>query len=141
MEISDLPVVNACLNATSTVLLLIGYRFIRTGRRVAHKRIMLTALATSSLFLISYLVYHFHVGSVRFAGLGFIRGVYFAVLISHTILAASVPPLVIVTLVRALRERFDKHRLIARWTLPIWLYVSVTGVVVYVMLYRLYPPQ
>lgn len=135
MEISDLPAVNACLNATSAVLLLIGYRLIRTGRRVAHKRIMLTALVTSSLFLISYLVYHYHVGSVKFDGIGFIKGVYFTVLISHTMLAATVPPLVVVTLVRALRERFDKHRLIARWTLPIWLYVSVTGVVVYVMLY------
>ncbi len=119
---------------------MIGYRFIRTGRRMAHKRIMLIALATSSLFLISYLVYHYHVGSVKFVGTGLVRGVYFTVLISHTILAAAVPPLAIVTLARALRERFDKHRLIARWTLPIWLYVSVTGVVVYVMLYRLYPP-
>jgi putative membrane protein len=139
VEIADLPVVNACLNATSTVLLLIGYRFIRTGRRVAHKRTMLSALVTSSLFLISYLVYHYNVGSVRFTGTGVIRGVYFAILVSHTILAATVPPLAIVTLVRALRERFDKHRRIARWTLPIWLYVSITGVAVYVMLYRLYP--
>ena len=141
MGISDLPVVNACLNATSTVLLLIGYRFIRTGRRTAHKRTMLTALGTSSLFLISYLTYHYHVGSVRFTGEGAVRGIYFAILISHTILAATVPPLAIITLVRALRERFDKHRRIARWTLPIWLYVSVTGVVVYVMLYQLYPPM
>ena len=140
MGISDLPAVNACLNATSTVLLLIGYRFIRTGRKTAHKRTMLTALGTSSLFLISYLIYHYHVGSVRFTGEGTIRGIYFAILISHTILAATVPPLAIVTLVRALRERFDKHRRIARWTLPIWLYVSITGVAVYVMLYQLYPP-
>ena len=139
--ISDLPAVNACLNATSTVLLLIGYRFIRTGRKTAHKRTMLTALGTSSLFLISYLIYHYHVGSVRFTGEGTIRGIYFAILISHTILAATVPPLAIVTLVRALRERFDKHRRIARWTLPIWLYVSITGVAVYVMLYQLYPPS
>lgn len=141
MGISDLPAVNACLNATSTVLLLIGYRFIRTGRKTAHKRTMLTALGTSSLFLISYLIYHYHVGSVRFTGEGTIRGIYFAILISHTILAATVPPLAIVTLVRALRERFDKHRRIARWTLPIWLYVSITGVAVYVMLYQLYPPS
>lgn len=136
MGISDLPFVNACLNGTSTILLLIGYRFIRAGKRLAHKRTMLTALATSSLFLASYLVYHYHVGSVRFTGVGVMRVVYFAVLISHSILAVTVPPLAIVTLVRALRERFDKHRIIARWTLPIWLYVSFTGVVVYVMLYQ-----
>lgn len=140
MDISDLPLVNACLNATSTVLLLIGYRLIRTGKKTAHKRIMLTAVVTSSLFLISYLLYHYNVGSVRFTGIGFVRGLYFAVLISHTVLAATVPPLAIVTLVRALRKRFDRHRIIARWTLPIWLYVSFTGVIVYLMLYRLYPP-
>lgn len=140
MSIADLPLLNACLNATSTVLLLIGYSFIRSGNRVVHRRFMLTALVTSSLFLISYLVYHYHVGSVRFTGIGWVRGLYFTILVSHTLLAAAVPPLAIVTLVRALREQFDRHRVIARWTLPIWLYVSFTGVVVYVMLYRLYPP-
>ena len=98
---------------------------------------MLVALVTSSLFLLSYLVYHFHVASVRFQGVGTIRTVYFIVLLSHTILAMTVPPLAIITLVRALRERFDTHKRIARWTLPIWLYVSVSGVIVYVMLYRL----
>jgi uncharacterized membrane protein YozB (DUF420 family) len=101
---------------------------------------MVSALVTSGLFLISYLVYHYHVGSVKFTGVGWVRGLYFSILISHTILAVAVPPLAIVTLFRALREHFDKHRVIARWTLPIWLYVSVTGVVVYVMLYRLFPP-
>lgn len=141
MTISDLPIVNACLNATSTVLLLIGYRFIRSGNRIVHKRFMISALITSSCFLVSYLVYHYHVGSVRFAGTGWVRGFYFTILITHTILAAAVPPLAIVTLVRALRERFDRHRVIARWTLPVWLYVSVTGVAVYVMLYQLYPPM
>jgi uncharacterized membrane protein YozB (DUF420 family) len=140
MTISDLPILNACLNATSTVLLLIGYSFIRSGNRIAHRRFMLTAVVTSSLFLVSYLVYHYHVGSVKFTGVGWVRGVYFAILISHTVLAAAVPPLAIVTLVRALRERFDRHRVIAHWTLPIWLYVSVTGVAVYFMLYQLYPP-
>ena len=140
MSISDLPALNACLNATSAVLLLVGYRFIRLGKRIVHRRFMITALVTSSLFLISYLVYHYHVGSVRFTGTGWVRGLYFTILISHTVLAAAVPPLAIVTLVRALSKRFDRHRMIARWTLPIWLYVSVTGVAVYVMLYQLYPP-
>jgi uncharacterized membrane protein YozB (DUF420 family) len=140
MGIADLPLVNACLNATSTVLLLIGYGFIRVGNRRLHKRFMLTALVTSSLFLLSYLIYHYNVGSVKFTGTGSVRAAYFSILISHTILAMAVPPLAIVTLVRALRERFDRHRLIARWTLPIWLYVSFTGVIVYLMLYQLYPP-
>ena len=140
MGITDLPLVNACLNATSTALLLIGYSFIKAGNRRLHRRFMLTALVTSSLFLISYLTYHYNVGSVRFTGAGWVRGVYFTILISHTILAVAVPPLAIVTLVRALRERFDRHRLIARWTLPIWLYVSFTGVIVYLMLYQLYSP-
>ncbi len=139
MGISDLPLLNACLNATSTIFLLIGYRFIRTGRRSLHKRFMIAALTTSSVFLISYLVYHYNVGSVKFTGEGWVRVVYFSILISHTILAASVPPLAIVTLVRALRERFDRHRVIARWTFPIWLYVSVTGVIIYIMLYQLFP--
>ena len=140
MSIGDLPLVNACLNATSTFLLLSGYWLIRSGNRTAHKRVMITALATSSLFLISYLVYHYNVGSVRFTGQGWARTLYFAVLGSHTILAITVPPLAIITLVRALSDRFDRHRKIARWTLPIWLYVSVTGVVVYVMLYQVYRP-
>jgi putative membrane protein len=140
MGIADLPLVNAWLNATSTALLLIGYGFIKSGNGRLHKRFMLIALVTSSLFLLSYLTYHYNVGSVRFTGAGWVRGVYFAILISHTILAMAVPPLAIVTLVRALRERFDRHRLIAKWTLPIWLYVSFTGVIVYLMLYQLYPP-
>jgi len=141
MGIADLPFVNACLNATSTALLLIGYGFIKAGNKRLHRRFMLTALVTSSLFLISYLTYHYNVGSVRFTGTGWVRGLYFGILISHTILAVAVPPLAIVTLVRALRERFDRHRVIARWTLPIWLYVSFTGVIVYLMLYQLYSPM
>lgn len=140
MGISDLPLVNAILNATSMALLLIGYSFIKAGNRRLHKRFMFSALVISSLFLASYLIYHYVVGSVRFTGTGWVRGVYFTILISHTILAVAVPPLAIVTLVRALRERFDRHRVVARWTLPIWLYVSFTGVIVYLMLYQLYPP-
>ncbi len=140
MSLTDLPHLNALLNFTSTVFLLLGYYFIRQKRKVLHKRMMITALIASCLFLISYLVYHSNVGSVRFTAQGTVRTVYFAILISHTILAAAVPPLAIITLVRALRERFDKHKRIARWTLPVWLYVSATGVIIYLMLYRLYPP-
>jgi uncharacterized membrane protein YozB (DUF420 family) len=133
----DLPNLNAVLNATSAVLLLTGWWLIRRGRRVAHRRAMLAALATSSLFLVSYLAYHFEVGSVRFTGQGLIRTVYFAILISHTVLAVAIVPLVLVTLARALRGRFEAHRSLARITLPLWLWVSVSGVVVYWMLYRL----
>lgn len=140
MSISDLPLINAILNATSTIFLLLGYYFIRNKKKQLHRKMMLTALTTSALFLICYLIYHYNVGSVKFTGQGTVRTVYFTVLITHTVLAASVPVLAVITLVRALRERFDKHKVIARWTLPIWLYVSVTGIVVYLMLYRLYPP-
>jgi uncharacterized membrane protein YozB (DUF420 family) len=132
------PVINATLNGTSAVLLYVGHRFIKRGKMAAHRALMIAALVTSSLFLTSYLYYHAHVGSVRFQGQGWSRPVYFAILISHTILAAVIVPLVIITLTRALRERFDKHRAIARWTYPIWLYVSVTGVVIYFMLYHLF---
>lgn len=137
MTLRDLPTLNAALNATSAVLLALGWILIRAGRRDAHKRAMVAALVCSSLFLASYLVYHAQVGSVRFRGQGPVRTVYFAILISHTILAVTVVPLVLVTLVRALQARFDRHRRIARITLPIWGYVSVTGVIVYWMLYRL----
>jgi putative membrane protein len=139
MSVYDLPLLNAFLNTTSTVLLLIGYTFIRQKRVSLHRGFMIAALCTSVLFLIFYLIYHYNVGSVRFTGQGAIRPFYFTVLISHTILAAAVPPLAIITLSRALRSRFDKHRRIARWTLPIWLYVSVTGVLIYILLYQLYP--
>ena len=130
------PVINATLNGTSGVLLLIGRSLIKHGRMAAHRAVMITALISSSLFLTSYLYYHYHVGSVRFQGQGWSRPVYFTILISHTIFAIVVVPLVIVTLVRALRDRFASHRAIARWTFPLWLYVSVTGVIVYFMLYR-----
>jgi uncharacterized membrane protein YozB (DUF420 family) len=130
------PVINATLNGTSAVLLLAGRWQIKRGRMAAHRVFMLAAVCTSTLFLASYLYYHWHVGSVHFQGQGWSRPVYFTILISHTILAVTILPLVIITLSRALRERFDQHRAIARWTFPLWLYVSCTGVIVYFMLYH-----
>jgi uncharacterized membrane protein YozB (DUF420 family) len=138
MSIADLPALNAILNATSATLLVIGYRLIRRGRVQQHRRVMLSAFTASTLFLISYLVYHANVGSRPFPGHGAIRVVYFAILISHVVLAAVIVPMALITLLRALRERFDRHVRIARWTLPIWLYVSVTGVIVYLMLYQMF---
>ena len=138
MEIADLPALNASLNALASVFLVTGYILIRSGRRDAHKRCMLLALATSALFLISYVVYHANAGSVPFRGTGAIRLVYFAVLIPHVILAATILPLALLTATRGLRGDYGRHVRIARWTLPLWLYVSVTGVVVYLMLYHLY---
>jgi uncharacterized membrane protein YozB (DUF420 family) len=136
LGIHDLPAVNATLNATAAVLLVTGYVLIRRRRWRAHRIVMLSALVCSLLFLTSYLVYHAHVGSVHFPGTGAARSIYFAILISHTLLAATVPVLAGITVVRAYRRKFDRHKRIARWTLPIWLYVSVTGVVVYWMLYQ-----
>jgi uncharacterized membrane protein YozB (DUF420 family) len=135
--VQDLPAVNAVLNLTAASLLVCGYALIRRGRKQTHRRVMIAAFIASTLFLVSYLVYHAQVGSVRFQKTGAIRAVYLSILFTHTVLAAAVPPLAILTLSRGLRGRFDRHRRIARWTLPIWLYVSVTGVVVYWMLYRL----
>ena len=135
-SVRDLPTVNAVLNATAAVLLVVGYRLVRARRITAHRRVMLSAFGCSVLFLVGYLVYHAQVGSTRFPGTGAARTVYLTILVSHTVLAAAVPVLALVTLSRALAGRFDRHRRIARWTLPIWLYVSVTGVVVYWMLYR-----
>ena len=132
------PVIDASLNGTSAVLLVIGRSFIKHGKMAAHRLVMLAALASSTLFLISYLYYHYHVGSVHFQGKGIWRPLYFTLLTSHTILAIVIVPMVIITLSRALRERFDKHRRIARWTFPLWLYVSVTGVMVYFMLYQIF---
>lgn len=133
----DLPAVNAALNATASVLLVLGYALIRRRHIQAHQRVMIAAFTVSVLFLASYLVYHSQVGSVRFQRTGAIRTVYLSILLTHTVLAAAVPVLAILTLRRALRGRFDRHRRLARWTLPVWLYVSVTGVVIYVMLYRM----
>src|SRR5215467_6360037 len=132
---------NASLNGLSAVLLAGGYLAIRRGKRETHKRFMISAFVVSSAFLASYLLYHYRVGSVRFTGEGWIRPIYFAILTSHTILAAVIVPMILVTLRRAWTQRFDKHRVIARWTLPLWFYVSVTGVIVYVLLYQLYPPR
>lgn len=133
------PTLNAALNATSALFLVVAYRAIRRRDVERHRRWMLAASATSALFLASYLVYHAQVGSVRFLGTGPGRTVYFAVLLSHTVLAVVVLPLVLRTLFLGLKRRDDRHRRLAKWTFPIWLYVSVTGVVVYVMLYHLYP--
>lgn len=136
MTVHDLPAVNATLNALSGLLLLAGYLLIRARRIEPHRRCMLAAFATSALFLACYLVYHYEVGSVPFTRQGIVRPIYFSILITHVVLAAAVPPLALVTLSRGLQARYAKHRAIARWTLPIWLYVSVTGVLVYVLLYQ-----
>jgi uncharacterized membrane protein YozB (DUF420 family) len=138
MTVEDLPTLNATLNGISAVFLSVGYGFIRRKDVRRHKACMLTAFAMSILFLISYVVYHAQVGSKPFPGQGMIRAIYFTVLIPHVILAAAIVPLALITLSRGLSNRFDAHRRIARWTLPIWLYVSVTGVMVYLMLYRIY---
>ncbi|MEX1129078.1 MAG: DUF420 domain-containing protein [Vicinamibacterales bacterium] len=138
MQLTDLPAVNATLNGISAVLLMIGYVLVRQRKLEQHRRVMIAAFSTSVLFLICYVIYHANVGSRRFPGQGPVRSVYFFVLITHIVLAALVPPMAIITLSRGLRARYDTHRRIARWTLPIWLYVSVTGVIVYVMLYRMF---
>ncbi|MDE0166998.1 MAG: DUF420 domain-containing protein [Bryobacterales bacterium] len=137
MEITDLPTVNACLNSISTLLLTAGYLFIRRGEVQRHRLAMAGAFVTSCVFLTSYLIYHSQAGSVPFTKQGWVRPVYFAILISHIILAAAIVPLALVTLYHAWRERFDKHRRIARWTWPIWMYVSITGVAIYLMLYQM----
>ena len=136
MTVHDLPAVNASLNALSGILLLIGYVLIRLRRIDQHRKVMIAAFATSAVFLVCYVIYHAQVGSVRFTRQGFVRRLYYTILITHVTLAATVVPLAIVTLSRGLRSRFDAHRRIARWTFPIWLYVSVTGVLVYVLLYQ-----
>ena len=136
MTVHDLPAVNATLNAISGILLLIGYLLIRARRIDLHRRCMIAAFATSSLFLVTYVIYHAQVGSVRFTRTGFVRPLYFSILITHVTLAAAVLPLAIVTLRRGLQARYPRHRAIARWTFPIWLYVSITGVLVYVLLYQ-----
>ena len=142
MAISDLPALNASLNFISTVFLSCAWLFIRRGHWRRHMVFMIVALASSTLFLVGYLIYHAHVGekSTHFAATGIVRPIYFTILISHILLAFVTLPLVILTLVPVFRRRWDRHRRIARWTMPIWLYVSVTGVLVYLMLYRWFPP-
>src|SRR5271165_2509747 len=129
---------NASLNGLSAVLLTGGYAAIRSGKREVHKAFMIAAFSVSSIFLVSYLIYHYRVGHVVFQGQGWIRPVYFVLLTTHTVLAIVIVPLILITLRRAWLEKFDKHRLIARWTLPLWFYVSVTGVIVYILLYQVY---
>ena len=138
MQLSDLPALNATLNATSALCLTLGYVFIRRRDRVNHQRAMLTALGTSAVFLVSYVIYHANVGSKPFPGQGPVRIVYLTILLTHIVLAAVIVPMALVTAARGLKGRFDRHVPLARWTLPLWMYVSVTGVVIYVMLYKLY---
>jgi uncharacterized membrane protein YozB (DUF420 family) len=137
VDIHSLPALNAFLNGTAAVLLVIAYRLIRSGNREAHRKVMLAAFGVSILFLISYLIYHSQVGSVHYPHDGILRIIYLTILTTHTILAASVPVLAIITLRRALKGQFARHKSLAKWTFPIWLYVSVTGVIVYLMLYQL----
>jgi len=142
MTASDLPLVNASLNALTAVFLVLGYRRIRQGRREAHRRCMLAAFATSCLFLVSYLAYHLLVQSVtRFERPAGFRPVYLVILLTHTVLAAALVPMVLATLAQALRQRFDAHRRWARWTWPVWMYVSVTGVLIYLLLYQIFPQR
>jgi uncharacterized membrane protein YozB (DUF420 family) len=136
VTVRDHPTLNAALNATSAALLVLGWFMIRAGRRDAHRRAMTAAFVCSALFLVSYLAYHAQVGSVRFRGTGAVRTVYLGILLTHTVLATAVAPLAVTAFVLARKGRFTTHKKLARWTLPVWLYVSVTGVVVYVMLYR-----
>ncbi len=140
MTISDLPALNASLNAFSTVFIAAGWYLIRRGLWRQHVACMITALLSSAMFLTSYLIYHAHAGSVRFTAQGVVRPIYFTILITHILLAFTILPLVIATLLPVFRRRWDKHRRIGRWTMPIWLYVSVTGVIVYFMLYQWFPP-
>jgi uncharacterized membrane protein YozB (DUF420 family) len=140
LPLTSLPAVNASLNAACTIFLLLGFAFIRNGKIRYHRFCMIVAFLCSTVFLCFYLWFHFHAGVIRFGGQGWIRPVYLTILITHTTLAVVIVPLILITLSRALRERFDRHRAIARWTLPLWLYVSVTGVVVYWLLYIAYTP-
>jgi uncharacterized membrane protein YozB (DUF420 family) len=138
LEISDLPALNAVLNATAAAFLVAGYALIRRGRRTLHKRCMLAALTTSALFLASYVIYHWNAGSRPFPGSGMAAVIYFTILITHVFLAMTILPLALITAARGLLGQYDRHVRIARWTLPIWLYVSVTGVIIYLLLYQLY---
>jgi uncharacterized membrane protein YozB (DUF420 family) len=139
MSISDLPLLNACLNGASTVLLSFGFYFIRRGRQSAHRNCMIGALITSTLFLVSYLTYHHYAGRTVFREPQWFRPIYLVILLTHTLLAAIILPLVLVTVTRAFRAQWELHKRIARWTWPIWMYVSVTGVIIYLLLYRIFP--
>ena len=139
MALSDLPFVNACLNGLSTCFLVTGFLYIRRKNTSAHRNCMLGAVTTSTLFLVCYVYYHLHAGRTVFKDPAWFRPIYLTILLTHTVLAVTIVPMVIVTLSRALRQRFDQHKRIARWTLPLWLYVSVTGVLIYFLLYRIFP--
>jgi putative membrane protein len=141
MNLADLPTLNACLNATSAVFLTLGYFFIKQKRIHAHRTCMVTAFAASTIFLASYLIYHFNAGRTTFKGPQVVRLIYLAILTTHTLLAVVIVPLILLTLYQALKQRFEFHKRIARWTWPLWMYVSVTGVVIYLMLYHLYPSR
>jgi putative membrane protein len=139
MSISDLPLLNACLNGTSALLLTIGYIQIKKQRKTAHRNCMIGAFATSTLFLISYLYYHYHAKTTRFVDPQWFRPIYLTILLTHTLLATIIVPMVLVTFYRAIKQQWERHKAIARWTWPIWMYVSVTGVVIYLILYQLFP--
>jgi len=140
VSLADLPAVNACLNGLSAVFLMTGYVFIRRGNKIAHRNCMVSAFVTSTIFLVCYLTYHFSVKTItRFKEPGWFRPIYLTILLTHTVLAVVIVPLVLMTLHRAVKERFDLHKKIARWTWPLWMYVSVTGVVIYLLLYRIFP--
>ena len=141
MTFADLPAINAGLNSTSALLLTAGYVFIKRGNKLAHRNCMIAAFVTSTIFLVCYLVYHYSAGRTTFKGEGWIRPVYFTILLTHTILAVAIVPLILMTFHRAVKERYELHKRIARWTWPLWMYVSVTGVVIYVLLYHLYPSR
>lgn len=139
MNLSDLPAINACLNSLSAILLAVGYRFIRRKNILAHRNCMIGAFLVSTIFLISYVVYHFNAGRTVFKDPAWFRPIYLTILLTHTVLAVAIVPMVLITLSRALKQRFDRHRRIARWTWPLWMYVSVTGVIIYLLLYQIFP--
>ena len=141
MTLADLPLLKACLNGTSAILLTIGYIQVRKQRQIAHRNCMIGAFSASTLFLISYLYYHAHAKTTHFVDPAWFRPIYLTILLTHTLLAAVIVPMVLITLCRALKQRFDRHKAIARWTWPIWMYVSVTGVVIYVILYQIFPQR
>lgn len=142
MSVQDLPALNAAFNALATVFLVTGYGFIRRGNRAAHRNCMIGALAASTLFLAGYLTYHFNVpGVTRFRDPAWFRPIYLALLLTHTVLAAAIVPMVLITLSRAMRGRFELHKKIARWTWPLWMYVSITGVLIYLLLYQVFPQR
>ncbi|MBM3833240.1 MAG: DUF420 domain-containing protein [Verrucomicrobia bacterium] len=141
MSLTDLPAVNACLNTLSTIFLSAGYFFIRRKRPIAHRNCMVSAFATSTLFLISYLVYHYNAGRTVFREPQWFRPIYLTILLTHTVLAVAIVPMILMTLHRAIKQRFELHKRIARWTWPLWMYVSVTGVIIYLLLYQIYPQR